>query len=440
MEGRHQRRRNQADTIAYQCPCCGAPLAYDGASGKLACAACGNSYELDAMQAMSAMQDAEDIRFDVKTETFDASDAQQMQAYICQGCGAALVTDETTTATECPYCGSPTVLPEKIKGGVKPEMVVPFVVTKEEAQQQFEEYFKGKKLLPNIFTTTRNRIAEMRRLYVPYWMFDCGAYGDIVYDATRRHVSRMGEWEITDIDHYAVHRAGGMMFEHIPVDGSQKLDNMITESLEPYDMSAAVPFQPAVLAGAMADHADVDAQDCVDRVKERVSRSMEDALRSTVGAYSSVSVRSRNLHTEDGRATPVLLPVWLITTEKEDKTYTFAINGQTGKLTCDVPADSKKSWLWGMGAFIVTFLLAAGVMAALGMLDGFGMGVAGVIALIAAFIVVGVLIGELKQAEFQSAAASYVREGSFGLDVSSDHFLYRTTHRRKIETNQPQKN
>jgi len=434
------RRRNRTDTVAYMCPCCGAPLTYDGMSGKLACAACQNSYELEALEAMNAAQDTEDIRFDVQAEAFDASDAREMQAYICQGCGAELVTEETTTATECPYCGSPTVLPDHIEGGVKPEMVVPFVVTKEEAQQQFEDYFKGKKLMPNIFLTTRNRIAEMRRLYVPYWMFDCGAYGDIVYEATRRHVRRMGEWEITDTDHYAVRRAGGMMFEHIPVDGSEKLDNMITESLEPYDMSAAVPFQPAVLAGAMADHADVDAEACVDRVKERVSRSMEDALRSTVGAYTSVSVRSRNIRTENGRATPVLMPVWLITTEKEDKVYTFAINGQTGKLTCDVPADGKKSLLWGFGAFAIVFMLAAALMAAMEMLDGFGMGIAGFIALMAAFITVGVLKAELKQAEFQSAAASYVRENSFALDVRSDHFLYRTTQRRRIETNQPQRN
>jgi len=435
-----RRRHEQADTIAYQCPCCGAPLSYDGASGKLACAACRNSYELDALETLSGAQDTEDIRFDVQAETFDAGDAQQMQAYICQGCGAELVTEDTTTATECPYCGSPTVLPDNIEGGVKPELVVPFVVTKEEAQRQFEEYFKGKKLLPNIFTTTRNRIAEMRRLYVPYWMFDCGAYGDVVYDAQKRHVRRMGEWEITDTDHYAVHRAGGMQFEHIPVDGSEKLDNMITESLEPYDMSTAVPFQPAVLAGAMADHADVDAEACVDRVKERVSRSMEDALRSTVGGYTSVTVRSRNIHTENGRATPVLMPVWLITTEKEDKVYTFAINGQTGKLTCDVPADAKKSLLWGVGAFAVVFLLAAIAMAAMGMLDGFGMGMAGMLALLAAFITVAVLKGELKQAGFQSAAASYVREGSFALDVRGDHFLYRTTQRRRIETNPPRKN
>ena len=435
-----KRRREQANAaVAYQCPCCGAPLAYDGASGKLTCAACQNSYELDVLETMQAEQNEEDIRFDVRAEAFDTQDAQQMQAYICENCGAELVTEDTTTATECPYCGSPTILPDNIEGGVKPELVVPFVVSKEEAQKQFEDYFKGKKLMPNIFLTTRNRIAEMRRLYVPYWMFDCSAYGDIVYEATRRHVRRMGEWEITDTDHYAVHRAGSMMFEHIPVDGSEKLDNMITESLEPYDMSAAVPFKPAVLAGAMADHADVDAQACVDRVKQRVSRSMEDAIRGTVGAYSSVAVRSRNIYTEDGRATPVLMPVWLITTEKEDKVYTFAINGQTGKLTCDVPADTTKSLLWGFGAFAIVFMLAALLLMSMEMLDGFGMGMAGCIALMAAFIVVSVLKAELKQAEFQSAAASYVREGSFGLDVRSDHFLYRTTQRRRIETNQPRK-
>ena len=47
------------------------------------------------------------------------------------------MTEDTTTATECPYCGSPTILPERIAGGVKPEKVIPFKVTKEEAQKQF---------------------------------------------------------------------------------------------------------------------------------------------------------------------------------------------------------------------------------------------------------------------------------------------------------------
>ena len=148
-------------TFAYNCPCCGAPLAYDAASKNLKCASCGNSYELEAMEAMNPAESAGGVQFDLPKETFSASDAAQMQAYICKGCGAELLTDDTTTATECPYCGSPTILPDRIDNSVKPEMVIPFTVTKEQAQKQFEEYFHGKILLPNIFKNSRNRITEI---------------------------------------------------------------------------------------------------------------------------------------------------------------------------------------------------------------------------------------------------------------------------------------
>ena len=235
-----------------------------------------------------------------------------------------------------------------------------------------------------------------------------------------------------------------MGFDSIPVDGSEKLDDRITESLEPYDLSAAVPFQPAVLAGAMADHADVDADACEKRAVERVEMSISQAMRDSVNGYSSISERSRSIHSDNGTATPVLMPVWLITTEKEGKTYTFAINGQTGKLTCDVPADTKKSLLWGGGVFAGVLALAALILA---LADAIGSGtilIAVIVALIVALVVVGVLKGQLKQAVFQSAAEDYVRPGSFQLDVKMDHFLYERTERRRIEQpkqeEQPKKN
>lgn len=426
-------------TIAYQCPCCGAPLAYGAESGKLECAACGNSYELDALEAMNESQETGSIQFDMSTETFDESEAAQMRAYICQGCGAELMTEETTTATECPYCGSPTVLPERIDNAVKPELVIPFTVTREQAQAQFENYFKGKKLLPNVFLNTRNRIAEMRKLYVPYWLFDCRAGGSVVYNAEKKYTRREGDWEVTYTEHYFVARAGMMDFEAIPVDGSVKLDNKITESLEPYDLSAAVPFVPAVLAGAMADHADVESADCEERARQRVENSMENALRSTVSGYTSVVPRSRSFHTEEAKVTPVLMPVWLITTEKDGTTYTFAINGQTGKLTCDVPADTAKSWIWGGGTFAGVFALMCAIFYLMGNLASGTLVAAAVIALIAAFVVYGSLVGQLKQAASVLGAGNYIVKDSFKLFTRRDHYLHTTQTRRKIEQKQENK-
>ncbi len=424
-------------TTAYNCPCCGAPLSFNGASGKLNCASCGSTLDLEALEAMNPAPEKDGIEFALPEESFSAEEVAQMQGYICKNCGAELITEGTVTATECPYCGSPTILPDRIEGGVKPEKVIPFVVTKEQAQRQFEDYFKGKRLLPNVFLKGRNRISEIRKLYVPYWLFDCDAYANIVYDAEKRHTERKGEWEITRTEHYVVRRGGSMAFENIPVDGSAKLDNRITESLEPYDLSAAVPFQPAVLAGSMADHADVDSAECEGRAVERVENSIADAMRDSVNGYTAVTERSRHIHSEGGKVTPVLMPVWLITTEKEGKTYTFAINGQTGKLTCDVPADKAKSFAWGGGVFAGVLGVAAIIMALADCLASGTLLMAAIGALIVALIVLGVLRGQLKQAKSQSTAANYVRKGSFQLDVRYDHFLYENTQRRKIETEKP---
>ena len=426
-------------TIAYNCPCCGAPLTFSGVSGKLECAACGNSYDTEAIEAMNPAEIEYGPAFALPADTFDNEDAAGMQAYICEGCGAELMTEGTTTATECPYCGSPAILPERIEGGVKPEKVIPFTVTKEQAQKQFEEYFKGKRLLPNVFLENRNRITEMRKLYVPYWLFDCDADANIVYDAEKEHTSRVGDWEITRTEHYVVRRKGSMAFDSIPVDGSEKLDNRITESLEPYDLKAAVDFSPAVLAGAMADHVDVNAAECEGRAMERVENSVSQAMRETVSGYTNISERSKNIRTEGGKVTPVLMPVWLITTEKEGTTYTFAINGQTGKLTCDVPADKKKSLVWGGGVFAGAF--GVGTLA-LWLLKQLGSGtllIAAVLAAIIALIVVGRLTAQLKQAVHNDAAADYVRDGSFDLQVSYDRFLYETTKKRKIENGNQKK-
>ena len=421
-------------TYAYTCPCCGAPLAYDAANNNLKCASCGNSYELEAMEAMQVSEERGGVQFDLPTEGFDASEAAQMQAYICQGCGAELLTEETTTATECPYCGSPTILPDRIDGSVKPEKVIPFTITKEQAQKQFEEYFHGKILLPNIFKNGRNRISEMRKLYVPYWLFDCDAQGNVVYDAQKKSTTRQGDYEIERIDHYIVRRAGSMSFENIPVDGSEKLDNKITESLEPYDLEKAVSFQPAVLAGAMADHADVDAAACEGRAVERVENSMASELRNTVSGYSTVTERSRNISAEGGKVTPVLLPVWLITTEKDGQTYTFAINGQTGKLTCNVPSNKKMAFGIGAGVFAGVFGIGALILHLMeNLASGTALGAA-IVALIAAFGVVGALLGQLKQAVKQTSAGNYVKDGSFNLSIRYDRYLYQTTNRRKIES------
>jgi hypothetical protein len=102
-----------------------------------------------------------------------------------------------------------------------------------------------------------------------------------------------------------------------------------------------------------------------------VKTSTEQAFRQTVSGYSTIIPETSSIRITNGTAKPVLYPIWLITTKKEDKTYTFAINGQTGTLTCDIP--------WSRAKFFGRMFTLGGLVAAAGFLAVFALSATGVI-------------------------------------------------------------
>lgn len=95
-------------------------------------------------------------------------------------------------------------------------------------------------------------------------------------------------------------------FDQIPVDGSSKIDNDLTESLEPYVMTDTVDFQTPYLAGYVADKYDVSAEESVERANQRVKRAAEDAFRDTVIGYDSVTAEDTHIQLKGGKTSYAL--------------------------------------------------------------------------------------------------------------------------------------
>ena len=107
-------------TASYNCPCCCGPLKFSGESGKLECTACGNSYEPEALEMMTHEESGDEITFANDAKRFDTGEAG-MRAYLCKNCGAELMTEDTTTAAECPSLLGPS-------GAIRNGGVTAFVV------------------------------------------------------------------------------------------------------------------------------------------------------------------------------------------------------------------------------------------------------------------------------------------------------------------------
>ena len=76
--------------------------------------------------------DAVDLANDAGMDWSEA-ELYGMTEYQCQSCGGAIYSDETTSATLCPYCGNAVILKGRLSGTLKPDKVIPFQKSKEQA-------------------------------------------------------------------------------------------------------------------------------------------------------------------------------------------------------------------------------------------------------------------------------------------------------------------
>ena len=341
----------QNDVLEYKCPNCGGYLQFGEDHQLMECPFCESTFDIDQVLKHSSNlgSDEPEFQWDAsKTEQWTESERDSLKHFVCPACGGEILTEETTAATFCPYCENPTIMPGRVSGGLKPDGVIPFKKTKEDAKSAFLNLCKGKPLLPRFFAQEQ-RVEKITGIYVPFWLYDCEGDFQGHYKATRvRHWSDRN-YNYTRTDYYHLVRAADSQFVSIPMDASKKMDNAIMESIEPFDYSQIVDFETAYLSGFLADKYDVESTEGQDRVKQRVSASMNSLIGNTIIGYASVIPMNTQLRVKHGSAKYVLLPVWMLHTKYRDKTYIFAMNGQTGKMTGTFPICPKRSLAWFAG-------------------------------------------------------------------------------------------
>ena len=369
----------------YKCPACTGPLHFVGASGQLECDFCGSKYDVAQIEALYADKEAaaaaaseaaeakaESNRqkvAEMEAQGWDTSDltsdwgaeADGMKAYSCPSCGAELICDASTAATSCPYCGNPTVVPGQFSGALKPDFVLPFKLSKEDAVAALKNHYKGKPLLPKAFTNG-NHIEKIQGVYVPFWMFDGQAEGTVDYEGLIHHEYETSDYEVTETEHYDVHRGGSISFEKVPVDASSKMPDDHMDSIEPYDYDELKNFSTAYLPGFLADKYDVSVEESRERADERCMGTLDAALLDSVKGYDTCTRQAGSTDLVRGKVHYALMPVWMLNTRWQGKDFLFAMNGQTGKLVGDLPVSWGK--FWGMFAGIAALLSIVGSIGA----------------------------------------------------------------------------
>lgn len=324
----------------YDCPNCGGPLRFNPTAGGWKCDYCFSEFNKEEIDEIYGV--TEDEGLDHEHEDLDV--------YHCSSCGAELIAEENTSATFCLYCKSPTIIKERFKGEFQPKYVIPFKITKEQSKGMYQEWINKKFFAPTAFKQDEE-IEKVTGMYAPFWLFDCDANGVLSGKGTKVSSWRSGDYEYTKTKTYHVERQGQVHYDKIPVDGSQKLDDMAMTMIEPFDYKELTEFSMHYLTGFLAEKYDVDSKTSEGEMAKRAEEFVKTRLRETIHGYSSFIPSTNSAHLKDIENDYALMPIYMLVNQFDGEDYVFYINGQTGKIVGDAPIDRKRQ----LGFFAIVF-------------------------------------------------------------------------------------
>ena len=392
------------DVLTHKCPNCGGPLTFDPNDQKFHCDYCLNiyteeevsQYEQEQKEARGAqtqqtsaeengadqftftaeeqldqMDDAEKKAFAEAGGLSDSADdatpngtmenednEATMELFLCPSCGAEIVTDATTAATFCYYCHNPVVLGKRLEGKYLPNKVIPFKISKKEAEKRFLEYVGKKKFVPKAFFN-KKQIECLSGVYFPYWIYDAKLQGKLQGEGKKIRVWRTGDTEYTETKFYHVEREGEVNLKNLAENALQKANVQLVKGVLPYQFNEMKDFNMGYLSGFMAEKRDIEQKAVEGNMQATMKNSAEKLMRESVQGYNALSVNSFGVIPKKEDWSYALLPVWTVTYKgKDGKIYYYSMNGQTGKVFGELPVDYGKVTLTGIISAVVVLIIA----------------------------------------------------------------------------------
>lgn len=347
----------------YRCLGCGNTLEFLPDVNKMYCMYCGATFSVEELHAAegshAASQPAESNSETGMAEPESILNKEEqrrhatirMQILHCNACGAELAVNGVEASSFCAYCGQATVVMDRVDDYLQPDYILPFKVTKEEAEATIRNKISEGAFIPE--GIKHFEVEKLRGIYVPFWLFDI-FYGD---DQYWKYTVKQGKSSVTRYSH----RLGECHFQKMTLDASRNLNDDSSQRLEPYNVKELLPFEAAYLSGFYSDRFDVGTEDLKSLAYSRAKVLYDEEAQKTVKHAGAKLQYSSPVHavTKEEYA---LLPVWFLTFRYENMPYTILVNGQTKKMVGAVPYVKKKA----VALFVILAIACCITFAAIG--------------------------------------------------------------------------
>ncbi len=325
---------SQAVTVQRSvCPNCGGKMSYAPDGRTVRCEYCAKQ---EHKQDLSASQGAvlKEHDFVVAAATAKGhTHAVKMHTFTCAGCGADFVLAPDVLSFNCSYCGSAHVVDvSETYELVPPEGVIPFAITREEAQRAFRHWLTKKKM-------RKAKITPVRGVYLPAWTFD---------------ISGAVPWVChgSDDDGSATASGTHLVYENdLLILATKKLTvNLLKKEVDKFLLGDVTPYEHAYLADWPAEAYQISIADASLMARDKMRKKTKDTL-YTVGSARMSFVKDVQMNTFGVTIDSfklILLPFWIARYLYQDSVYYLIVNGQTGKVRAQRPRNRLQKFFDGL--------------------------------------------------------------------------------------------
>lgn len=293
--------------------------------------------------------------------------AEEVRALSCPNCGARIEIDGDTHATTCPFCATPVVTDTGTTRRIKPQGVLPFVLTEEQARAAMEDWLGSLWFAPSGLLAYARRGRQMTGVYSPFWTFDAstrsdysGQRGDAYYETVyvTQQIDGRSQRVAQQVRRIRWRRASGRIardFNDVLVLASASLPRRFSDGLTPWDLSHLRPYRPDYLAGFEAEGYTIPLATGHQTARSEMAGVILNDARRDIGGDEQ---RVEQIRTDysDETFKHILLPIWAAAYRYNGKSYRFLVNGQSGRVQGERPWSA-----WKIAAAIIAALVALAV-------------------------------------------------------------------------------
>jgi len=329
-------------SINFTCKNCGAPLRFSPLSNTLFCEFCDTNEPIE-----KSKQEIKEYSFNEALKILNSLHQKSLKKEItCNKCAASFSIPNYSISLICPYCGTPVIT--KLTQEIEAKSLLPFQISEKKAQEFFKKWIGSLWFAPSQLKKFISGEYRLKGYYLPHWTYDSetttqytGERGDIYYVTREREVMIHGRKERETFREARVRwsTVSGEVkasFDDITVGASKTISHTILDNLEPWYTEVLVPFNQKYLAGFDSEEYTIGLNDGFDFAKVKMQRVIRTKINQQIGGDQQ---RINHTKTQYHHTTykNVLFPIWTAKFQWKQKSYNYAINGQTGKVTGERP-------------------------------------------------------------------------------------------------------